>query len=102
MSHHWPEKHRFNFHSQTYSLSMCFPNSTKHPGFLSLSHSIMPSSTWKDLPLAACEKARIYFSQELAEETKQFDPEVDAAEHVGLYLTDKVIFFLHDDRVCKH
>lgn len=56
---------------------------------------IMNTPSWKAVPLAACEKARIYFSKELAE-SMDFDPEVDAFEHVGAYLTDKVLFFLRD------
>ena len=56
----------------------------------------MKSPSWRAVPLATCEKARIYFSKELAESMKNFDPEVDAFEHVGEYLTDKVLFFLRD------
>jgi hypothetical protein len=61
----------------------------------------MPSSSWRDLPLAACKKARIYFSQELAE-SMDFDPEVDAPEHLGIYLTHKVLTFSHDRLLQKY
>lgn len=54
------------------------------------------SPSWKAVPLATCEKARIYFSKELAESMKNFDPEVDAFQHVGSYLTNKVLSFLPD------
>jgi hypothetical protein len=58
----------------------------------------MPSSSWRDISLAACKKAQSYFSKELAEWMKSFDPEVPAAEHLGEYLTGNVFFFLKDRR----
>lgn len=55
----------------------------------------MSYSSWRDASLAACKQARVYFSQELAE-LMEFEPEVGAFEHLGQYLTQKVIFFLLD------
>jgi hypothetical protein len=56
----------------------------------------MSYPSWRDASLAACGQARVYFSQELAELMKQFEPEVGAFEHLGRYLTQKVTFFLLD------
>jgi len=61
----------------------------------------MPSSSWRDLSLAACKKARIYFSQELVE-SMNFDPEVDGPEHLGIYLMHKVLTCSCDDLVRKY
>lgn len=54
----------------------------------------MPSPSWRDISLAACERARIHFREELAESMKCFDPEVGDSEHLGRYLTEKVFLFL--------
>ncbi|KAN0080446.1 hypothetical protein V8E54_003650 [Elaphomyces granulatus] len=56
----------------------------------------MPSPSWRDIPLAACERARIHFCEEVAESMKYFDPEVGDSEHLGRYLTEKLTSL--DDR----
>ena len=60
----------------------------------------MSTKYWREISLKACEKARVYFSPALAEEMKDFNPEVGTGEHLGEYLAEKVIFYLlfHRDR----
>jgi hypothetical protein len=48
--------------------------------------------SWRERPLAAWGKARTYLSQEFDE--VGFEPEVDAAKHLGIYLTEIVLLFL--------
>jgi len=56
--------------------------------------SVMTPASYQVRPIAACREASVYFSAELAESLKCFFPEVDHPQHVGKYLTDKVLFFL--------
>ncbi|KAJ9150772.1 hypothetical protein NKR23_g3492 [Pleurostoma richardsiae] len=49
--------------------------------------------------LAACQKARMYFSPDIAESMKNFDPLVDVPEYLGEYLESKVLFRLFQDHV---
>jgi hypothetical protein len=49
--------------------------------------------SWRERP-CSLGKARTYLSQEVAEGVTGFEPEVDAAEHLGIYLTDIVLLFL--------
>lgn len=62
----------------------------------------MSNKYWRSVTLKACEKARDFLSPGIAEETKFFEPEVYLGEHLGDYLSGKIVFFLWHNRSRKY